>query len=78
MSLKRINKAQARKLWNNGKEMQVVPCKARPDSMWFAGLLLSADDMYDELKDFDKMVDYFIVYNCCKELGKRPAFYIEE
>lgn len=77
---KRINKREARKVWNNGGELKIVQCKANINSHWFAGFLDSKNDpgmMENYGGDFDKFVDYFTVYNCCNELGRYPAFYIE-
>jgi hypothetical protein len=77
---KRINKREARKIWNNGGELKVVPCKANINSLWFTGLMFSKNEpgrVENDETDFDKFIDYFTVYNCCNELGRYAAYYIE-
>ena len=68
----RINKSEARKLYNLGRPIAVLPCKANPNSPWFSTVSKESTD-----KDFDTLVNEFIYYNCnTSELGRRPAFYV--
>lgn len=69
----RINKPEARKLYNLGRPITVLPCKANPNSPWFSNSTVSKESG----KDFDPLVNEFIFYNCnTSELGRRPAFYV--
>ena len=69
----RINKPEARKLYNLGRPIVVLPCKANPNSPWFSNSTVSKESG----RDFDTLVNEFIYYNCnTAELGRRPAFYI--
>ena len=69
----RINKPEARKLYNLGRPVVVLPCKANPNSPWFSNSTVSKESG----RDFDTLVNEFIYYNCnTSELGRRPAFYV--
>lgn len=69
----RINKSEARKLYNLGRPIVVLPCKANPNSPWFSNSTVSKESG----RDFNTLVNEFIYYNCnTAELGRRPAFYI--
>ena len=70
----RINKRVARKLYNLGRTITVLPCKANPNSPWFSNSTVSKESTD---KDFDALVNEFTYYNCnTSELGHRPAFYV--
>lgn len=70
----RINKPEARKLYNLGRPITVLPCKADPNSPWFSNSTISKE-LTD--KDFDTLVNEFVFYNCnTAELGRYPAFYV--
>ena len=69
----RINKSEARKLYNLGRPIAVLPCKANPNSPWFSTSTVSKESG----RDFDALVNEFTYYNCnTPELGRRPAFYV--
>ncbi len=69
----RINKPEARKLYNLGRPIVVLPCKANPNSPWFSNSTVSKESG----RDFNTLVNEFIYYNCnTSELGRRPAFYV--
>ena len=69
----RINKSKARKLYNLGRPIVVLPCKANPNSPWFSNSTVSKESD----RDFDTLVNEFIYYNCnTAELGRRQAFYV--
>lgn len=69
----RINKATARKLFNEGKEIWLTACNMRPE----CGILLNTRNYTDLGNDFDKIVNAFQYYNCNNECGRYPAYYIE-
>ena len=69
----RINKREARKLYNLGRSITILPCKANPNSPWFSNSMISKESD----RDFDALVNEFTFYNCnTSELGHRPAFYV--
>ena len=75
--MKRISKAAARRLWNNGENFIIVPCKCSPCGL---GSLYTETDLTTEQRDgvdFDKFVNSFEFYNCNNEMGKYSAFYKE-
>lgn len=68
----RINKPEARKLYNLGRPITILPCNANPNSPWFSNSTVSKESG----RDFNTLVNEFIFYNCnTSELGRRPAFY---
>ena len=72
--MKKMNKAQARKAWNNGKSFWITACNMKPE----CGLLIDLMRIAAEFSgDFDKMVNAFIYYNCNNECGRYPAYYID-
>ena len=74
----RINKTVARKLWENGKNFIIVPCKCSPCGL--GALYTETDLSKDERneKTFDSFVNAFEFYNCNSEMGKYAAFYKED
>lgn len=70
----RIKKPEARKLYNLGRPIMVLPCKVNPNSPWFSNSTVSTESTD---KNFDTLVNEFTYYNCnTAELGRRPAFYV--
>ena len=79
MRFKKLNKTQARKLYNAGQTIMLVPCKVNPNNMWGIGHYFSNAEGDGFERDFDKVVSYYSYYNCqYNELGKYCAYYIEE
>ena len=73
--LKRINKKQARSLYNNGIDIMIIPNKCSPNNLWFIGIWYNVNISGS---DFDKLVNEFEYYNCnYAELGKYAAYYIQ-
>lgn len=71
--MKKINKTQARKLWNAGKEFWMVACNMRYD----CGLLIDPTRIATDFNnEFDKLYNAFVYYNCDNERGRYPAFYV--
>lgn len=74
---KRIRKDKARKLYNAGATVHLVPCKLRPDNSW--GLMYDANYYnWNKCEPFDTVVAAFEMYNCNNETGRYTAFYFEE
>ena len=73
--IQRINKKEARKMYNHGGDIIVSACNLNPESPFCIGSLWNIN--VGESADFDKMVNYFEVYNCDNYSGKYAAFYKE-
>ena len=71
----RIDKRQARKIYNEATSIVILPHRANPYSIWFNDAALSKADL--DNKDFDSLVNEYTYYNCNTiVLGRYPAFYI--
>lgn len=73
--MKRINMRQARKLYNEGTAIYLLPSKIVLGSVWFLPIRISLDS-YDP-GSFDAEVNTFRYYNCTAETGRSVHFYIE-
>ena len=73
--MKRINMTQARKLYNEGTNIYLLPSKAVPGSIWILPVRISRDESNPH--DFDGEVNAYRYFNCTAETGKRIHFYIE-
>ena len=73
--MKKITKATARKLYNEGKEFWITACNMRPE----AGILIGSTS-FERMADipFDTMVNSFAYYNCDNERGKYIHFFVKE
>lgn len=72
----RINKPQARALYNLGKTIIAIPHKLRPDNQFFAmGAVL--EKVPGTENNFDKLCDQLTYYSCSNETGYYLAFYRE-
>ena len=71
----KITKALAKKMFNEGHAIMVVPCKVRPNGM-LASWISKPDD--DQDATFEKLCDAVFYYNCSPETGMKLAFYAKE
>lgn len=69
---KRITKGVARKLFNKGHDVYVLPCNVRLDSIWVSPTLIPKE------YDFDKVINEYTYYNCNRELGTYCSYYISK
>ena len=78
-NLERVSKATARKLYEQGRELTLVPCKANLNSPWMQGFVAQKDFpelVQNGMDNFSKLVNAFEYYNCNDaQLGKYAAFY---
>jgi hypothetical protein len=73
----RIDKRQARNLYNKGVTLMIIADNLRPFTMWACEGYINKSDNVDNT-DFNKRVMYFEVYNCInRETGYHAAFYKE-
>lgn len=72
--LVRVNKQKANRLFNEGKGIYILPCKANPSSIWISPMFFEKSA---ENNDFLSIVNSFEYYNCNSQLGKYSAFFVE-
>jgi hypothetical protein len=76
--MKKVNKTQARKAYNEGKIVQLLPCKVRFGTKWIDLYTIHNTDSIASHHTFDERITYYEYYNCVNELGNYCAYYIEE
>lgn len=70
----RINKAKARKLYNEGYTVLAIPHKMNPNNQfWGGGIVMDKRTL--QQADFDKVCNEAVYYNCDNERGRYLAFY---
>lgn len=71
----RIHGSTARKLFEAGATVYLVPCKMNPASPWAcpAGYRKKPGSG----RTWAELVNMFTWYNCTAETGRYPAYYIE-
>jgi len=67
----KINKTRARKEFNQGKNISLMPCKTAIGGVLEPHIIDNNDHI-----DFDRMVNNFEYYNCNYEVGRYTHFYI--
>lgn len=72
--MRRINKKEARRRFNQGEEIIIEACKMRVDSMWGDSFRINNK----QEKDFDSIVNEFEYYNCMYETGYYASYYVEQ
>ena len=86
MNYKRINKPTARKMFNRGYTLYLLPCKVSDsvvtntphDYDWLRPLEISLPTSNHEANQFDRTVNEFEYYNCNAELGYYAHYYVSE
>lgn len=73
--MQKINKAVARKLYDNNQPFWIVACNLRPE----CGILIGSAS-FERMADipFDNMVNSFEYYNCNNNTGRYAAFYAND
>lgn len=70
-----ITRTLARKMYNNGEAVMIIPCRVRPTSILAHWTTKPANDPN---ADFDKLCNAIFYYNCSPETGMKLAFYAKE
>lgn len=73
--IKQINKTQARKLYEAGETVYLLPCLCSVDGIWGSPYPIDKEHVVWWGDSFDSDVLSFTNYNCCPELGKYPIFF---
>ena len=71
----RVKRPLARRHYNQGRDVYLLPSKAVPGSMWIQPYKINKKDLDGE--DFAKVVNLFERYNCNPTVGTYTHFYIE-
>lgn len=72
--LKRINKAAARKIFENGGVVYICPVNMNPQQATPFEFPRHNTSWWS----FDAFINDYIYYNCNKHRGRYPAYYIDE
>lgn len=83
VSYKKVNKATARKMYNNGITIFLLPCKVRDcfadgSHEWLKPCEISLFTSEESENKFDRKVNAFEYYNCNAELGYYAHFFVTE
>lgn len=73
VQVKQVNKTVAKRLYNAGHEIHLLPCRVGINTPW--GLLYTTNAKECDNVPFDSMVNAFTSYNCNTQLGKYPHYY---
>ena len=71
----KITKALAKKLYEKGEEIMVIPSRVRPTGMLASWTSKPADDPN---ADFEKLCNAIFYYNCSPETGMTLTYYAKE
>lgn len=71
----KITKALAKKMYDNGEEVMIIPSRVRPN-----GILASwtSKPANDPTADFDKLCNAIFYYNCSPKTGMTLTYYAKE
>jgi len=75
MNVTKVNKTQARKMYEQGKSLYLLPSKVGfcLNAPFMAPYEISKQSCNNE--DFDKIVNTYAYYNCNQELGRTVSYY---
>ena len=74
MNLIKVDKRTARKEYDNGNTIYLLPSKAAPGSVWITPVAVSNKSN----RNFDTVINEYTYYNCNKETGLRVNYYINK
>lgn len=80
---KRVNKPTARKMYNMGCSILLLPCKVNDSavdgsSIWIEPVKISLLDSDSNINHFDRAVNNYEYYNCNAELGYYAHYFVSE
>lgn len=76
-TIQRINKRRAKREYEAGKTVYLLPANCRLVNPWVSLCPLRKEDELFERDYFDNRVRDYQYYNCNHELGYYPHYYIE-
>lgn len=80
----KVRKEIARKFYNQGFDVRLLPCKVSEQALyaknaWVQAVIINKKDSEETKNAFDRTVNSYRYYNCQNaELGYYPHYYIEE
>lgn len=72
--VKQINVRTAKKLFENGKELYLIPSNMTFDSVWYHPMSVKKETAHTE--NFDHIINEFTYYNCDNERGKYIQYFV--
>lgn len=77
--VRQVNIKVANKYFNNGRTVWLHPCNMNLNNPWQSPMAIKANSMdgFSNDNKFMSMVSDFRYYNCNKELGRYPIFFVE-
>lgn len=82
MNYKKVTKPIARKYYDNGKEVYLLPCKVNAhivfDSSYNGFIQPYVISKHGSDGSFDKVVNEFEYYNCNSKMGYYAHYYIKQ
>lgn len=70
----KITKGMAQKLYNEGKEIMVIPDRIKPTSMLASWMVKPEDNS----TSFEQLCNAIHYYNCSPETGMKLVYYAKE
>lgn len=74
MNLEKITRPVARRLFESGERIYLLPCKVRVGNPWINPMRASKNE---DTNSFDNIVSLYEYWNCDSELGKSVSCYRE-
>lgn len=72
--VKQVNKRTAERMYNNKKTVFLLPCNVSMNSVWVQPFPITQAQNDDQ--SFMSVVNSYVYYNCIKELGRYPNYFI--
>ena len=72
----KITKALAKKMYDEGAEIMVIPSRIKPNSPLASWISKPSEPMF--MDTFEKVCDAVFYYNCSPETGMTLAYYAKE
>jgi hypothetical protein len=76
--MRKITKSEAKKLYNDNKEIYLNPSKMNPNGVWHKAMKTSkeiSENIISDAPTFEQLVNNYHYYNCNKEMGLVVHFY---
>lgn len=74
MNLIKVDKRTARKEFNKGNAIHLLPSRIAPGNLWVEPLSVNKQCG----KSFDTLINEYSYYNCNRETGLRVNYYINK
>lgn len=83
VNYKRITKPNARKMYNKGYDILLLPCKVNDNVVdsknpWVKPVTINIKTCQYDANKFDRTVNNYVYYNCNVELGYYAHYFVSE